>query len=215
MAVFLRHNGLTIEMFDDTAFTQLSDSPVSYDNVYQADKDKDYEPISQHAIIVYKNNIKQATAILLAAAGATSVTEDSVIIEDNNLITRCCNNLFSLTLPDLHLNWIIQVDWATCFSIHKYKDDFITHGEMSIKRVDKNGKIIWDYGGADIFVTHDGSSSFDMLNNCITAKDFNGSIYKIDYDGKTIKYSESNSYKKEPVTVLFKSKKSWWKFWQR
>jgi hypothetical protein len=186
MSVTLQHNDLTIEVFDDASFNQSPDSSTHYDKVYRPGKDKEYKPASQHAIVVYKDNIKLASAILLASAGATSVTEDSVIIVDNNIITRCCNTVFSLTLPDLKLNWMTQVDWATCFSIHKYQDDFITHGEVSIVRIDSNGKILWNYGGADIFVTHDGASSFDMHEDHIELKDFTGRKYKVSYEGKTM-----------------------------
>jgi hypothetical protein len=96
MAVTLRHKDLTIEVFDDSTFSQIPDSPTSCDKVYQPDKDKDYKPVSQHAIVVYSNKIKIASAILLAFASAISVASDSVLIDDDNLITRCCNTVFSI-----------------------------------------------------------------------------------------------------------------------
>jgi hypothetical protein len=118
MTVTFRHKDLTIEVFDDSAFTNSPDSPTSYDKVYHPDSDKEYRSVSQTAIIVYRGNTKITSAILLAVAGATSVTTDSAIIDNDNLITRCCNTVFSLTLPDLTLNWMTVADWAICFSIH-------------------------------------------------------------------------------------------------
>ena len=120
MTLTLRHKDWTIEVFDDSAFTNSPDSPTSYAKVYQSDSDEEYLSISQTAIIVYRDNTKITSAILLAVAGATSVTTDSAVIDNDNLITRCCNTVFSLTLPDLTLNWMTVADWATCFSIHKY-----------------------------------------------------------------------------------------------
>ena len=213
MVVTLQHNDLTIKVFDDSSFIQSPDSLTKYEKVYQPEKDHEYVPASQHAIVVYKNGVKLSSAILLAAAGATSVTENSIIIENNNLITRCCNIVFSLTLPDLQLNWMTEVDWATCFAIHKYHDDFITEGEMSITRINRNGKILWEYSGADIFVTLDGSSSFDMYDDYIALSDFNGSTYKIDYNGMEINYVKADYYKQKPVKLSLKSEKPWWKFW--
>lgn len=204
MAVTLRYKDLTIEVFDDPAFSPTPDSPTSYDKVYQLDKEKDYKPVSQHAIVVYSDNIKIASAILLAVAGATSVTSDSVLIDDDDLITRCCNTVFSLTLPNLNLNWMIEADWATCFSIHKYQDSYITHGETSIARIDRSGQKLWSYDGADIFVCLEEGNPFKMHDNYIELMDFNGSTYKIDYDGKTINYNESDYYKRQ---------KRRWKFW--
>jgi len=50
MTVTLQHIDLTIELFDDSVFNQTAYSPTSYDKVIQADKDKQFSPISQHAI---------------------------------------------------------------------------------------------------------------------------------------------------------------------
>jgi hypothetical protein len=189
MTITLQYKEYRIEMFDDPSFDQTSNNQASYDKVYQPVKEKGYKPVSQHAIIVYHDNIKIESAILLAVAGATSVTSDSVFIDGDYLVTRCCNTVFSLTLPDLTLNWMTEADWATCFSIHKYQDSYITHGETSIARIDRNGNILWSYGGADIFVCLKEGNPFEMHNNYIELTDFNGSKYKIGYNGETISYN--------------------------
>ena len=187
MKFSLHHNGFTIEVMDDPLFTQTLDSPTSYDKIYQPDNNKDYNPVSQCAINVYYDNVKIASAILLVVAGATSVTSDSILIDGDNLITRCCNTVFCLTLPSLNLNWMIETDWTTCFSIHKYQDSYITHGETSVARIDKKGNILWSYSGADIFVCLVEGNPFEMHDNYIELTDFAGSKYKIDYNGQVIK----------------------------
>ncbi len=213
MTVTLQHNDLTIELFDDSAFSRTVDSPTSYDKVIQADTDKQYSPTSQHAIKIHRDNNLISSAIILATGGGTGVHNDTALIDDDNLIIRCCNKLFSLTLPDLVINWMTETDWATCFSIHKYQDTYISHGETSISRIDKSGKILWSYGGADIFVCLEEGEPFEMHDTYIALTDFNGSTYKIDYDGNSIDYRESNYHKLEPITVLSKPKKQWWRFW--
>ena len=213
MAITLRHKDLTIEVFDDSAFNQTPDSPTSYDKVIQADKDKPYSPTSQHAIKIYRDNNLISSAIILATGGGTGVHSDTALIDDDNLVIRCCNKLFSLTLPRLDTNWMTEPDWATCFSIHKYQDSYISHGETSIARIDKTGKPLWSFGGADIFVSLYEGNPFEMHDTYIALTDFNGSEYKIDYDGKSLDYKESDYHKQEPITVLMKPKKQWWKFW--
>lgn len=213
MPIFLHHNELTVEVFDDTAFTQPVDNSTSYDIVIQAEKDKPYSPNSQHAIKVYKDGRVIKTAIILASGGGTGVHEDTALFDQGNLIIRCCNKLFSLTLPDLNTNWVTEPDWATCFSVHKYQNTYITHGETSIARIDRTGKELWSYGGADIFVCLDEGNPFEMHDDFIELTDFNGSKYKIDYNGETINYEPSGYSKQEPVTVYLKSQKPWWKFW--
>jgi len=213
MALSLQHNDLTIEVFDDSAFKQTADSPTSYGKVIQVEEDKLYSPNSQHAIKIFRNNILIVSAIILASGGGTSVCSDTALIDDDNLIIRCCNKIFSLTLPALETNWVTEADWATCFSIHKYKDTYISCGEDSITRLDKSGKILWSYSGADIFVCIDEGNPFEMHDTYIALTDFNGNTYKIDYDGKTLEHNESDYYHQKPITVLMKPLKKWWKFW--
>jgi hypothetical protein len=213
MTVTLQHNDLTIELSDDSAFNQTTDSPTSYDKVIQADKDVQYSPTSQHAIKIFKHNNFISSGIILATGGGTGVHSDTALIDDNNLIIRCCNKLFSLSLPNLETNWVTEPDWATCFSIHKYQDTYISHGETSIARIDKSGKILWSYGGADIFVCLYEGNPFEMHDTYIALTDFNGSRYKIDYDGNSLDYQKSDYHKQEPICVLMKPQKQWWKFW--
>ncbi len=211
--IVLTYKNYTVHVFDDTAFKNDVDSPTSYDRIYEPESAKQYQPISQHAIEVFQVNKKIASAILLAASGGTSVTSDSVIVDDDNLVTRCCDTLFSIKLPSLDLNWMLEADTATCFSIHRYQDTYITHGEMSIKRIDREGNILWSYGGADIFVCLYEGNAFQMHDDHIALTDFEGSKYKITYDGVTISYDEK-VYQPKPVTQISKKpSKPWWKFW--
>ncbi|UAY53031.1 hypothetical protein [Ferruginibacter albus] len=212
MAVTLQHNDLTIELFDDPSFNQTADSPASsYDKVIQADQDKLYSPTSQHAVKIYQNNNLINSAIILATGGGTGVHSDTALIDDNNLIVRCCNKLFSLTLPGLEQNWMTEADWATCFSIYQYKDTFISHGETSITRIDRTGKILWNFGGADIFVCLYEGNPFEMHETYIALTDFNGSKYRIDYEGHSLEFKGSDYYTQTKVWA--KPKKRWWKFW--
>lgn len=196
MKVTLHYNDFTIDVFDDTAFNQTAESLTSYDKVIQVDKDKPYAPNSQHAIRIYKGNNLIGSAIVLASGGGTGVHDDTVFIDEDNLIIRCCNKVFSLKLPGLETNWVTEADWATCFSLHKYQDTYISHGETSIVRIDKTGKILWSYSGADIFVCLEKGNPFEMFDTYIALTDFNGSTYKINYDGKTIEHNKSDYYSK-------------------
>ena len=93
MTIYLHHNELTVEVFDDAVFNQSVDSPTSYDKVIQMEKDKLYSPNSQHAIKVYKGGEEIKSGIILASGGGTGVHENTALIDDENLIIRCCNNL--------------------------------------------------------------------------------------------------------------------------
>ena len=187
--ISLHHIDLTLEIMDDPAFTRGSDSPTKYDKVIEADEDKEFRPTSQHAVKIYRSEILLASAIILAAGGGTCVHEGAAFVDGDNLIIRCCNKLFCLTLPELEVNWMVPVDWATCFSVHKYKDTYISHGEISIARIDRTGTILWSYDGSDIFICLDGRESFEIHEEHLSLIDFKGSTYKIDFNGNTIEYN--------------------------
>ncbi|WP_276481541.1 hypothetical protein [Paraflavitalea pollutisoli] len=186
MNIPLHYHDLSIEVFDDHLFADKGDQALQYDHVYQPDQHKKFMPVSQQAVVVYRNDVKIASTILLAAAGATSATRDSIVIDEGNLVTRCCNIVFSLALPWLTLNWMTEADCATCFSIHPFQDGYITHGELSIARIDRNGNVCWSFSGADIFVRLEGENPFQLYDDHIALTDFNGRQYKIDYNGETI-----------------------------
>ena len=45
----------------------------------------------------------------------------------------------------------------TCFGIHFLDEDYVIHGELEITRLDKDGKIVWQYIGRDIWTTPEGT----------------------------------------------------------
>jgi hypothetical protein len=138
---------------------------------------------SKHGILVKDNKQILFSAIVLGSGGTTSVHEKSYLIEENTIFICCGNSLFSLTLLELKLNWKVKIDDATAFGIYKMNDDFIIHGELDISRINKNGRIIWQNGGSDIFTTMDGYD-FEIIENDIFVKSWDGRNYKWDYNGK-------------------------------
>lgn len=202
MKVSRKYKNYFVEIFDDSSFSQKTDSPTQYSKVYELEDDKDFESSAQHAIEIYDGDKQIANAIILASNGATSVTEDAILIHDDNLIVRCSNAIVSLTLPKLHLNWMTIADPMTCFCIYQYQDSYITHGELSICRIDKFGKIMWEFGGADIFLKLDGENCCKLADHSITIKDFGGTVYEIDYNGKLLVTHNS-----------MERKKPWWAYW--
>lgn len=71
----------------------------------------------------------------------------------------------------------------TCFEIFYLEKDYLVHGELDITRLDKNGKIIWQNSGKDIFTTLEGKDDFCLTETEIIAKDWNYEKYIFDYDG--------------------------------
>lgn len=222
MPLKIEYKELVITLADIQDLPDPEKGPSGFDQALIHEKDQPYTPVSQIAITVYKNNQKISSVLLSAAGGATRVSTDSVLIDENQLITRCCNKMFCLQLPDLQLKWITESDGATCFSIRQYKDSYISHGEMSIARISRAGEILWSFGGRDIFVSLDGYSCFEMQEDQINLRDYNGNYYTINYNGNSIDFKElPNAPATEADVQQFRDKyglktpraKAWWKFW--
>ena len=174
-----------IEVLDEPGFRlDSTDNLFVYDNIYF--DDKAYKPTSKHGIKVSKDGQAITSALICETGGATGIHDNSFIIRGDNLLLCCCDTVYSFILPGLTLNWKKKLDAATCFSIYSFRDDFIVHGEMEVKRVDLNGNVKWSFGGKDIFVTHDGTASIVLTGDKIKLLDWGRNNYTLDENGVLI-----------------------------
>ena len=177
---------LTIEVLDEPTYKFGSaDNNFNYSKHYFGDGAKDY-PTSKHGIKIYQDYQIIDSCIIIGSGGATGVHQNSSLLDKDQLIICCCETIFCLTLPELELKWKTQADQATCFQIFKQEDDYIIHGELQVAKLDKSGKIKWEFGGADIFVSIDNEEEFKIENDGILLTDFAKTKYKIDFDGKLL-----------------------------
>ncbi|QQO07665.1 hypothetical protein [Breznakiella homolactica] len=174
-----------LEMFTDDLFDPKSaDNVKNYDAVYYSEN-SDYIS-SKHALVIKKDDDVLKSAILLCSGGGTGVHDKSYRIADKTIYMCGGNSLFSLSLPELSLNWVKEVDWATAFRIFELSGDFLIHGELSISRITKKGEIIWQQSGSDIFVNLDGRDCCYIRKNIIYAESFDERKYKFDFDGNIL-----------------------------
>jgi hypothetical protein len=172
-----------IEIINDRTYTYNSNDNLHNYVVKYFSDDLDYYT-SQHGIFVKNNDQILHSAIVFGKGGLTSVHKNSYCIEDDSIIICCGNTLFSLKLFELTLNWKIKIDDVTAFGIYKMNNDFIVHGELQISRINKDGKIIWQKNGSDIFLTINGQNDFEIIDQKIYVESWDGRKYKFDYNGK-------------------------------
>jgi hypothetical protein len=153
-----------VEIYRDETFTKGStDNLHKYDNEYF--DESEYIFPTMFGIKVFKNNDLLTSAIIGSIGGGTGIHNTSTIYEDTKLLICCSDSIFCLSIPELKLLWRTKADQATCFQIYKYKDNYIVHGEFEISRLDKDGKIVWQKSGADIFTTLDGKQDFELTEH--------------------------------------------------
>lgn len=181
-----RFKEYTVDIIDDTSFNFGStDNSFNYDEVYF--DDVQYQPTSKHGIKITKSGQTISSAIVCEVGGATGIHEKSFIVRGNDLLICCCDTVYSFGLPELSLNWKKEFDPATCFGIYSFKDDFIIHGELEIRRIDADGNTKWRFSAKDIFVTQDGTESIQLTDDGIEVIDWDGDKYLLDEHGQLTK----------------------------
>lgn len=174
-----------IEIYEDKTFKTGSADNVNEYNFIYFDK-SEYQFPSVFGIKIFQGNEQLKSAAIGSVGGSTCIHKSSTIVENDRLLVCCSDTIFCLSIPDLNLLWRTQADQATCFEIYKYQDSYIVHGELEISRLDKDGKILWQRSGADIFTTQDGKDDFRITDNYILATDWENRKYKFDFNGNIL-----------------------------
>ena len=189
-----------IEIFREEKITTSSTDSVNQYDLDYIDK-SDYQPSTVIGIKLYDNDKQLTSAVIGSTGGGTGIGKNSTIIESDRLLICCSDSIFCLSITDLALLWRRQADDATCFEIFKYQDSYIVHGELNISRLNKNGEILWQQIGSDIFTTLDGKNDFKLIENYILVTDWENRKYKFDYNGNLVETTEER-------------KKQFWKRWK-
>lgn len=180
------YRDLKIEIFDDNSFKLNSeDNEKSYNQIYFRGNDEYIVP-AMHGIRIYENEKEIDSCLIAGEGGATGIHDTSTIIDEDKLLICCCDSVFCLNLPNLEMDWQTKADWATCFQIFKLEETYLIHGELEISRLDKTGKILWQFGARDIFVSLGGTDIFEIHSDNILVSDWTETVYKLDFDGKLI-----------------------------
>lgn len=181
-----QYKDLTIEVLDEPIFKVGSaDNNFNYTKSYFGNGAEEY-PTSNHGVKIFQDDVQTNNCILIASGGATGIHQNSSLVDNDHLLICCCDTIFCLTLPGLKLKWKTQCDPATCLQIYKQQDDYIIHGELQITKLNKDGQIKWEFGGADIFVSIENEGAFTLEDDGILLTDFAKVRYKIDFNGKLI-----------------------------
>lgn len=181
----IKFNNLNIEVnLDELYKINSTDNINKYDNIYFSNSiNKDYSEYAPkyNITIKEKEDILKKVLLISSDGGPTEPHKKSILIDNNSLIIIIGDSIFSLSLPDLSINWVTEcINCITCFEVFNCIDGYIIHGELSIIKLNKLGKIEWEFSGRDIFTTIDGLDDFQVFDGYIIAKDWGYHIYKID-----------------------------------
>lgn len=181
-----QYKELIVEVLDEPNNEMDSvDHPFKYSKHYFTEDSKKYRSY-KHGIRIYKGEQIVDSCIVAATGGRTGVSQNSTLLDEDQLLICCCDTLFCLSLPDLELKWLTQADPATCFAVFKLQDGYVVHGEMLVVKLKNDGSIQWEFSSPDIFVSIDGKKEFEFENDGILLTNFSGNKFKIDFNGNLI-----------------------------
>jgi len=208
---------LVVELSNDPTYRiDSADNNFTYDFAY-GDKETEVYLGSNHGIKILSPGRLIKSAIVCGVAGGTAIHSHSAVIADGNIFICCANKVFSLSLPDLKLNWLMEVDMAKCFGIYKADEGLFTHGELTVTRINVNGEIIWQTGLRDIIVNIEENKTqneFVMHDTYISLMDFNSNTYQLGFDGVFIGEQLSPQQRHwDSLRNKVEKKTPWWKFW--
>jgi len=181
MTIIEGPNGYSIGLVDDTMYNpDSSDNAVAYGRFYSEMPYKDYNFPTRHGISLFKDGEVEKSVCICSSGGPTHIHARSSVLQDKRLLICCADSVFCLAFPALDLNWVTKADQATCFGIFEHRDGYILHGELEISRLDKDGRIIWQFSGPDIFTTLTGRDDFQLNGDVIEASTWDGTTFRID-----------------------------------
>lgn len=167
-----------VELWDEVGAFSSPDSVRHFDREYFLGEDPQHRVVSRHGVRTVRDDATPvASVILMANGGATGVHQHSALLAGDRLLVAVCGRVCALSVPDLELTWNTEVDWGTCFGVHRVpgSTDIISHGELQISRVSEDGVIKWSAGGRDIF-----SEPIAVDAQVVRATDFDGHTYCFD-----------------------------------
>jgi hypothetical protein len=182
--MIIHYKDFTVNIINENNYTfDSADNVLPYEAEYGS---LNHLHSNKHGIRILRDEHEISSAIICANGVGTSVHETSFIIKNDSLYICCGEQIFSLNIPSLTLNWNKEVDTATCFEIYEFENDFIIHGELEITRLTETGEIKWHFSARDIFVNINGKKEFEIIGNTIKLVDWGNYEYILDGDGKEV-----------------------------
>ncbi|WP_010520557.1 hypothetical protein [Aquimarina agarivorans] len=206
----------TISIFEENDYRfDSTDNWYKYSKEYI--KEDNNELTSVFGIKIFEDEKLISDCIIGSDGGATGIYMDSTMISYEGLVICCSDKVFKLSIPELNLEWKTKADTMTCFGIHSLDADYVVHGELEITRLNKDGKIIWQKRGRDIWTTPEGIDDFVVYDDYILATDWEYNRYKFDFNGNVfeeykVKPRVEKAKKETPIMPI--NKKKWWEIWK-
>lgn len=136
--------------------------------------------------IVIQNEVYEETRIALIGS-LYGYESDCAVLNNKELLVLIDKDIFIINIDDYMLIKYKNIDcFGDNFAVYLVHDGYIIHGEMEIFKLDYELNKVWEFSGADIFVTQDDKLPFLIDGDRLKIYDWNGAYYEIDLNGNLI-----------------------------
>ncbi len=135
---------------------------------------RDFPPCTAHGVLLNGEPLA-----VFGDFRCSGVHPHSALVIDDRVLLAAGGQVLCFSPEPFHVHWELEVDSAACFGIHfsSHHNALISHGELSIARFSRDGRLLWQSYGADIF-----SEGLALKPDAVEAIDFNGMRYRFSYD---------------------------------
>ncbi|HEX5872487.1 MAG TPA: hypothetical protein VFY65_18785 [Longimicrobium sp.] len=152
----------------------------SADNVHAYDREvvfADGGPHSWQAVGVRVSEGERVlgSAVLLLPLGCGEPGRATIVARPHTLYLPAGTEVAALDLPSLEVRWRTESSIGCVMGLHERPDDegLIVHGEISVARVEPDGRVAWEHAGRDIF-----SGALRIAGDAVEVTDQDGELHR-------------------------------------
>ena len=183
--MILKNNQFNVEIKQ----IDMSTNTEKFDYIYDFENHKNEELYTVLAIKSITEDRETQIALFCDFCGDY---ECCTVLNNEKLIIAKFNTIYEINLLRSEARYKQFTDLAGAIGLYKLDDGYIIHGEMEILKLDFELNIIWQFCGADIFVSPQGEKSFKLLEDKVELVDFENNRYTINLNGELIKQFMKN-----------------------
>jgi len=182
--MFIENEIYKVKIIRDETFTLNSTDNKPYHCVFNPDDMKRSDYYKVLSITVEYFDSEKRIALIGSLFGAD---EDIALLDGNDLIILMNTTITVINCQTLSISLHKAIaKGGIYFSMHRFDNGFVIYGELEILKLSFEFEKEWDFSGADIFVTHDGSNPFHIENDTIHLLDWEGRQYVVDRFGNEL-----------------------------
>lgn len=171
----LAAGGVEVGCWIDHTYTRRS-----ADNVHAYDREIAFTDAPRYAwqamgVRVSQGQAVLGSAVLLLPIGCAEPGARTLLLRPGTLFVPCGGEVAALEVPSLQVRWETRSSLGCVMGLHEIpgQDALIVHGEISVARVEPDGRLAWEHLGRDVF-----SGELRIMDGVVEVTDHDRELYR-------------------------------------